>query len=71
MLSFSELEEVFLDVEQTLNNRPLTFVKDNAQFPTPTPNSLIFGIQNHIPTIESKHDFTDEDLKKEVYSSPQ
>ena len=62
-LTFNELEEVLLDVEQTLNNRPLTYVEDDVEFPTLTPNSLIFGIQNHIPTME-KYDIVDKDLRK-------
>ena len=63
-LTFNELEEVLLDLGQTLNNRPLTYVEDDIQYPTLTPNSLIFGIQNYIPTIENKHDITDKDLRK-------
>ena len=63
-LTFNELEEVLLDVEQTLNNRPLTYVEDDIQFPTLTPNSLIFGIENHVPTMENRHDITDKDLRK-------
>ena len=51
-------------MEQTLNNRPLTYVQDDIEFPTLTPNSLIFGIQNHIPTMENKHNITGKDLKK-------
>ena len=52
MQTFNQLEEVLLDVEQTLNNRPLS-------------NSLMLGIQNHIPTMENRHNINDKDLKKD------
>ena len=55
-LTFNELEEVLLDLEQTLNNQPLTYVEDDIEYPTLTPNSLIFGIQNYIPTMENNHE---------------
>ena len=64
-LTFNELEEPLLDVEQILNNRPQTYVEDDIEFPTLTRKSLIFGIQNHIPTMKNKHDITGNDLKKE------
>ena len=64
-LTFNELEEPLLDVEQILNNRPQTYVKDDIEFPTLTPKSLIFGIRNHIPTMKNKHDITRNDFKKE------
>lgn len=38
--------------------------RDDIEFSTLTPNLLIFRIQNHIPTIENKHDITDKDLRK-------
>ena len=41
-LSWSELEDVILDVEVTLNNRPLSYVEDDVQLPVLTPNSLQF-----------------------------
>ena len=63
-LSFNELEGVLLDVEQTLNNRPLSYVEDDIQLPVLTPNSLIFGQPNLIPTEEES--FLDDkgDLRK-------
>ena len=42
-LSWQELEEVLLDVEITLNNRPLSYLEDDIQFPALTPNTLAFG----------------------------
>lgn len=63
-LSFSELEDVLLDVEQTLNNRPLSYVEDDIQQEILTPNSLIFGQINRVPTEEDKHDVEKGDLRK-------
>ena len=42
-LSWRELEEVLLDVENTLNNRPLMYVEDDIEYPILTPNTLIIG----------------------------
>ena len=63
-LSFNELEEVLLDVEQTLNNRPLCYVEDDIQSPTLTPNSLIYGDSNFVPSVESSHLIPKGDLRK-------
>ena len=57
---WSELEEVILDVEITLNNRPLTYLKDDVQLPMLTPHAMTFGQPNQLPeddpdAIESKH----------------
>ena len=41
-LSWTELEDVLLDVEVTLNNRPLDYVEDDIQLPLLTPNSMQF-----------------------------
>ena len=49
-LKFSELEEVLLDVEVALNNRPLSYVEDDLQFPVLTPNVMMFGKDNLLPT---------------------
>ena len=39
----NELEEILLDIENTLNNRPLCYLKDHIQFPIVTPNTLVYG----------------------------
>ena len=38
LLSWAELEEVLLDVEITLNDRPLIYVEDDVELPILTPN---------------------------------
>ena len=48
-LSWSELEEVILDVEITLNNRPLTYLEDDVQVPTLTPHAMMFSQPNLLP----------------------
>ena len=58
-LTWSEFEEVLLDVEVALNNRPLTYLEDDVQLPTLTPIAMMFGQPNLLPeddpvSIESK-----------------
>ena len=45
-LAWSELEEVILDVEITLNNRPLTYLEDDVQLPTLTPHADVWSTQS-------------------------
>ena len=42
LLQWKELPEVLLDVEITLNNRPLSYVDDDVQMPLLTPNAMLF-----------------------------
>ena len=62
-LKFSELEEVILDVEVALNNRPLSYEEDDLQFPVLTPNVMMFGKDNLLPT-EDPNQIVDRDLRK-------
>ena len=39
----TELENVLLDIEIILNNRPLTYIVEEIDYPTLTSNSLILG----------------------------
>lgn len=54
-LTWDELQDVLLDVEVTLNNRPLSYVEDDVQLPTLTPNLLQFGRPNLLPEAQSHH----------------
>ena len=55
-LSWTELENVILDVEVTLNNRPLSYVEDDdIQLPILTPNSLQFCQPNILPELQDHH----------------
>ncbi|XP_078361896.1 uncharacterized protein LOC144646227 [Oculina patagonica] len=55
LLTFQELEEVLLDVEMTMNNRPLLYQGEEFEKPVLTPNTLLRG--EPIPILE-------EDLEK-------
>ena len=42
-LKWKELEEILLDIENTLNNRPLCYLEDDIKFPIVTRNTLVYG----------------------------
>ena len=44
-----------LDVEVTLNNRPLSYVENDPQLSVLNPNSLLFGQPNLLPELECRH----------------
>lgn len=62
-LTWSELEEVILDAEIALNNRPLSYVEDDIQLPVLTPQSMMFGQPNLLPEgdVDSVED---KDMRK-------
>ena len=63
---WEELADVLLDIEITLNNRPLSYIEDDLQNPILTPNSLMFIMfvsSNVLPEMES-HRVDDRDLRK-------
>ena len=62
-LKFAELE-VLLGVEETLNNRPLSYVEDDIQMPVLTPNSLIFGQPSNVMPTEEESYLVEKDLRK-------
>ena len=62
-LRWGELEEVILDVEIAVNNRPLGYVEDDVQFPTLTPNTMLFMQQNLLPE-EDASAIEEEELRK-------
>ena len=62
-LKWSELEEVVLDIEVALNNRPLTYMEDDVQQPVLTPNSLLQVNPCHLPEMET-YQIECKDLKK-------
>ena len=62
-LTYKELQDVLLDIQIVLNNRPLTYCEDDVQLPVLTPNLLILGKANYLlelPTEEIEAD----DLRK-------
>ena len=62
-LTWSELQDVLLDVEVALNNRPLSYVEEDIQLPLLTPNLLQFGRPNLLPEPEDHHQ-ENPDLRK-------
>ena len=62
-LKWTELENVLLDVESTLNNRPLGYVEDDIDMPVLTPNTMILG-QDNFSLDPSNEEIEDADLKK-------
>ena len=51
-LNWSELQEVLLDIEVTLNSRPLGYQEDVNEMPTLTINSLQFVGATLLPELE-------------------
>ena len=43
LLTFKELEDVLVDIEISMNNRPLTYQGEEFDSQPLTPNMLIFG----------------------------
>ena len=50
-----ELKDVLLDVEVALNDRPLSYMEDDIQLPTLTPNSMLFVGCTFAPELEAHH----------------
>ena len=61
-LTFAELEDVVLDVEVCMNNRPLCYMEDDVSFPTLTPSAFLFQAPNAIPQLPVH--LHDADLRK-------
>ena len=62
-LKFEELKEILLDVEMTLNNRPLSYVEDDIQLPVLTPNMMLINERNAL--LETNvNEIKERDLRK-------
>lgn len=64
LLLWKELQEVLLDVEITLNNRPLSYVEDDVQMPLLTPNAMLFSNSNLLPELQPHHIDTADPRKR-------
>ena len=62
-LRWEELEEVVLDVETALNNRPLSYLEDDIQLPVLTPNSMLHLNPTYLPELKAHH-LQEKDLRK-------
>ena len=49
MMTWAKLEELLLDIEIILNNRPLTYIEEVIDYSILTPNSLILGRDVNFP----------------------
>ena len=56
-LSKKEFEEIVVDIEVTLNNRPLMYVEEDIQMPVLTPNTLLYGQPLLVPEEDLDEDF--------------
>lgn len=64
LLTWAELQDILLDIDVSLNNRPLSYVEDDPQLPVLTPNSLLFGPPNLLPELEHHHQTSRKYLKR-------
>ena len=55
LLTWEELTKVLLDIEVTLNNPPLSYLEEDFQLPTLTPNSFLFTNSNILPELAPYH----------------
>lgn len=55
LLAWRELQEVLLDVEIALNNRPLSYIEEDIQMPILTPNAFLYTQSNTLPEMEAHH----------------
>ena len=61
-MKFNELKEILLDVEMTMNNRPLSYVEDDLQLPVLTPNMMLISDRNAL--LEANvHEIKERDLR--------
>ncbi len=58
-----ELEDVLLDVEVALNDRPLSYLEDDIELPVLTPNSMLNVNPGQVPVLEAHH-VEDKELRK-------
>jgi transposase InsO family protein len=54
-LTWEELKDVVLEVEVALNNRPLSYVEDDVELSTLTPNSMLNINPSVLPELKTRH----------------
>ena len=62
-LTLAELDEVLLNIEIILKNRPSTYIEEEIGYPILTPNSLILGRDVSFPDA-APHESESETIKK-------
>jgi hypothetical protein len=65
MLTLEELQDVVLDVEVALNDRPLSYLEDDIELPVLTPNLMLNINPGQVPVLEAHH-LKDKELRKRV-----
>ena len=63
ILSFKELENVVLDVEVALNDRPLSYLEDDIELPVLTPATMLGINPSQLPELKPRH-LDEKDLRK-------
>ena len=61
VVTYEELEDMVLDVEVALNNRPLSYLEDDVELPVLTPNLNVNPVQ--VPELKAHH-LENQDLRK-------
>ena len=51
-VTFTEMEEILIDIQLVINNRPLSYCEDDIELPVLTPNMLIHGKSIYTPEEE-------------------
>ena len=51
LIYWKEFQEVVLDIEMVLKNRPFSYIQEDVRIPILTPNSLMFGQRDVVPEI--------------------
>ena len=57
------VKDVILGVEISLNNRPLTYVEDDAEVSVLTPNAIIIGQVSNL-AVEDEGSTEEEEMRK-------
>ena len=63
VITWSELEEIMLDIKIVMNNCPLCYLEDDVQLPMLTPNTTFHTQPTYVPEME-KHHIEDRSLRK-------
>ena len=63
LLSWAKLQEVLLDIEVSLNNRPVSYVDEDIQLPILTSSFFLYGQPNMLPDLKP-HRIQEHDLQK-------
>ena len=58
-LTMVEIQKVKLDIKINMNNRPLTYLDDDMEWPILTPNVFLHGQIINVPDIQFAEDNSD------------